>query len=95
MTPNRRRVLLALRRKVRVFSYFKVELTDDVDKVQERQTCQTCGHVAFVDLPDGTSRSLAERMLPYRNQGRGVQGRCPGCEKKERDRRFPLTEQKQ
>jgi hypothetical protein len=92
MTPNRRRTLLALRRTVRVFSYFKIEPTDD-DRVRERQTCQACGYVAIVDLPVGTSRTMAERMLPYRNQGRGVQGRCPGCEKKERDRRFPLAEQ--
>lgn len=82
----RRALLLALRRRVRVFSFFRCELTDDG---KERQSCKTCGHVSIHELPS-MSRERLERFVAYRNQPPGISGRCQGCERIERDRRYPL-----
>jgi len=81
------KLLVALRRQIRRFSWFKVEL---LAGGRERQTCSTCGHVAVSKAMVKVAAPLAAKLTAYRNQGRGIHGRCPGCERIARDERYPL-----
>lgn len=93
---SRRKLLLALRRRVHAHSRFDV---DALGNGRERLTCRTCGHVTEEPVggharatggPAVGSKLLADRLAAYHANNGGVSGECRNCTKIERDRRYPL-----
>lgn len=89
---NRRRLLLALRRRVQAYRHFDVL---DLEEGRVQLTCRTCGAVTIETPGDGTKTGSVEgpgaRLLAHWwATGNGVSGICKACTEAERDERYPL-----
>lgn len=83
----RRRLIFALRRRVRVTQTFDVA-PDPKDDRTEVQTCRECGHVERHTYPKAAPAAI-QRLIAYRARG-GVTGVCKVCSRKEAEKRYPL-----
>ena len=92
MNPQRRRLLLQVRKTVNPQRRFHVEYVDG-DRV--KYTCKTCGHVIISRIGNAKNVSLppalVKKLARYQNDGNGATGKCPACTKKARDERYPLS----
>lgn len=92
MSDAKRRLLLALRRRVKAVRRFDVDYADGADVYGS--TCRTCGTRTEqpIMLPGDVRASVwaVARMARYWKGTGGVSGTCPTCTQHERDRRYPL-----
>lgn len=87
MTPQKRKLLLMLRRRTKPLRRFNVAL--ECDHVTVRFTCKTCGKSHSADYGN-VAPAIREKLVAYQNDNNGLSGYCPHCTKKARDERWPL-----
>jgi hypothetical protein len=85
-TSPKRRLLLALRRRVKAHRRFAVE---DLGSGRVRLTCRTCGTVTE-DTPDKVGEAGARLLADWWGKRKTIGGTCETCTRRERDERYPL-----
>ena len=92
MQPNKRKLYLQLRKRMRILRRFTVEYLGDSTF---RYTCRTCGqaHTDHKTNPAGKpfNEQAMQKLAAYQQQGGGASGVCDHCTKLARDERYPLT----